>query len=466
MTSDGLRVVVVGAGLAGLTAALDLSAAGARVTVLEARDRVGGRVHGIPISAGVVADGGAAYLGVRHTELLALLGEYGLDVVSTAMAGDSTFLLSDRPMTTSGRIPPLDAVALGDLFDRLEELVAQVEPNAPWQSAHAGRLDRLTAAQWLADEVAHPDARTFFPLFIGEMMAADPARISMLHMAFYLRSGGGIRYLNAFEGGAQQWRIAGGAHLLCQALARRLGERVKLGQPVQAIEQNAEGAVVRSLSPLDGALSEHLADRVVVAVPPMLAQRIDFRPALRAPRATRATGRGCAVKVHLGYPAPIWREHGLSGWSVSADGPLLSTVDDSPPDESAGVLTGFVTGAAASAFSALPTAGQRDAALAHVARLFPRLPLPMRCTVTDWLTARYSRGCYAALFGPGDWLRLGPTLTEPHGRVHWAGTETSLEFFGLMEGAIRSGRRVAAEVLDGAPTHGAEPATVSRKVLT
>jgi monoamine oxidase len=455
-----MRVVVVGAGLAGLTAATDLAAAGAEVTVLEARDRVGGRIHGIPVSAGVIADGGAAYLGVRHTELLALVREHGLDVVSTATAGNSTFLMSDRRTTSASRMPPLRAVALGDLFDRLEELVAQVRPDAPWQSPQARRLDRLSAARWLVDVVKHPDAQTFFPLFIGEMMAADPGAISVLHVAFYLRSGGGISYLNAFEGGAQQWRIDGGAHQLCLALAERLGERVRLRRPVCAIDQDTDAVVVHCVSAVDGARSEYRADYVVVAVPPLLAQRIEFRPALRAPRSTAATGRGCAVKVHLSYPAPMWREHGLSGWSVSTNGPLLSTVDDSPPDESGGVLTGFVTGAAASTFSALSSAQQHDAALAHIRRLFPELPPPTQCTVTDWLAEQYSRGCYAALFGPGDWLRLGPTLTAPHGRVHWAGTETSLEFFGLMEGAIRSGRRVATELI-----HGAEPVTVSRKVL-
>ena len=248
MNGGGMRVVVVGAGLAGLTAAVELAAAGAEVTVLEARDRVGGRMHGIPVSASVVADGGAAYLGVRHTELLALLREHGLGLASTAMDGDSTFLVSDRRTTTASRVPPLDAVALGDLFDRLEDLVAQVRPDAPWQSPEAERLDRLTAARWLADEVEHPDARTFFPLFIGEMMAADPAAISVLHMAFYLRSGGGIRYLNAFEGGAQQWRIDGGAHLLCEALADRLGERVRLRHPVSAIDQDDDEVVVRCVS--------------------------------------------------------------------------------------------------------------------------------------------------------------------------------------------------------------------------
>jgi monoamine oxidase len=358
-------------------------------------------------------------------------------------------------------MPPLRAAALGDLFDRLEELVALVEPAAPWQGPRAQHLDRLSAARWLADQHIHPDARTFFPLFIGEMMAADPVAISVLHMAFYLRSGGGIRYLNAFEGGAQQWRIDGGAHLLCEALAGRLGPRVRVGQPVCAIEQDADAVVVHCGPGSDGARSQHRADRVIVAVPPRLAQRIEYRPALHAPRATTATGPGCAIKVHLSYPGPLWREHGLSGWSVSECGPLLSTVDDSPPDGSAGVLTGFVTGAAASAFGALSPARQREAALAHTARLFPQLPPPTRCTVSDWPAEQYSKGCYAALFGRGDWSRLGPTLTRPHGRIHWAGTETSLEFFGLMEGAIRSGRRAATELI-----HGAEPARLSRMVVS
>lgn len=461
MNAGSGRVVVVGAGLAGLCAAADLVAAGMRVTVLEARDRVGGRMYGVPLSEHDLVDGGAAYLGVRHTELLALLREHGLGLASTGMKGDSTFLMSGQRTVTAGRVPPLEAVALGELFDQLEDLVALVRPEAPWQTPGAERLDTLTAAQWLADEVKHPAARTFFPLFLGEMMAADPTAISALHMAFYLRSGGGIRYLNAFEGGAQEWRVDGGSHQLCDALAKQLGDRIILRQSVTAIDQDADGVVVHCPSNQDGSPSEYLADRVIVAIPPLLAQRIEFRPGLAAPRATAATGRGCAVKVHLSYPSPLWRSLGMSGWSVSEHGPLLSTVDDSPPDQSLGVLTGFVTGAAAAEFSALSADEQRAAALAHTARLFPQLPPPTRCSVTDWLAEEWSKGCYAALFGPGDWLRLGPTLTEPHGRVHWAGTETSLEFFGLMEGAIRSGRRAATEVM-----HGADLATAYEGVLT
>ncbi len=439
MTAARPSVIVVGAGLAGMTAAIDLADAGADVVVLEARDRVGGRTHGIEVSPGRWVDAGAAYLGDRHTELLALLARTGLKTTPTAMTGDSTFALTHTLARQSGRFPPLNAVALGTMFDLLEELTTAVRVDAPWLTPNAATLDATTAQQWAEQHLSHPDARVFFPLFLGEMMAADPADVSVLHLAFYLRSGGGISYLNAFDGGAQQDRVAGGAHLLCVTVADLLGDRVRLNAPVTAIHQDTDGVTVHTAG---GQLH---ADRVVVAVPPLLADEISYHPPLPARRSTERTGRGCAVKVHLIYSRPLWRDFGLSGWSVSADGPLLSTVDDSP-EGGAGVLTGFVTGAAARTYGELAVDEQRAVAFAQAKRLFPVLGEPSGFFVTDWVRAEFSRGCYAALFGPGDWLRLGPDLARAHGRVHFAGTETSTEFFGLMEGAIRSGHRVATEI--------------------
>ena len=105
------------------------------------------------------------------------------------------------------------------MFELLDELTRRVDPVAPWLTPGAEELDRLTAAEWAERSLTRADARLFFPLFLGEMMAADPARVSMLHVAFYLRSGGGITYLNEFEGGAQDSRVAGGAHRVCELLA-------------------------------------------------------------------------------------------------------------------------------------------------------------------------------------------------------------------------------------------------------
>jgi monoamine oxidase len=447
-----MRVLIVGAGLAGLTAARRLAEAGAgiEVTVLEARDRVGGRTRGIEVAPGAWVDAGAAYLGDRHTELNALIAALDLKTCPTGMAGASRFELgtdggveNNAAETRPGRFPPLNAVALGELFDLLADLTAKVRPDAPWLTPEAAELDATTVAQWVDSNLRHPDARRFFPLFLGEMMAADPADISVLHMAFYLRSGGGLRYLNAFEGGAQQDRVDGGAHQLCERMAAGLD--VRRGEAADRIQATDSGVTLWTTS------GEHHADAVIVAIPPVLADAIDVDPGLPAPRATSRTAPGCAVKVHLVYPEPIWREHGLSGWSVNGGGPLLSTVDDSPSDGAVGVLTGFVTGAEAHRYAALAPSEQRAAAVAQAARLFPFLPAPVGFHLTDWVNEPYSRGCYAALFGPGDWMSLGPGLSAPHGRIHWAGTETSTEFFGLMEGAIRSGHRAATEILALAP---------------
>jgi monoamine oxidase len=414
------------------------------VTVLEARDRVGGRTHGIEVAPGRWVDAGAAYLGDRHTALVDLLADLGLKALPTEMEGDSRFLLGDADATRHGRFPPLNAVGLGEMFELLDDLTRSVDVTAPWRTPDAERLDLLTAAEWARRHLTHADARLFFPLFLGEMMAADPAAVSMLHVAFYLRSGGGIRYLNAFEGGAQDRRVAGGAHQICELLAGALDD-VHLGEAVTAIRDHPAGVTVTSTT------ATYDADAVIVALPALLAEAIDLQPR-PMPRATRATGRGCAVKLHLVYAEPLWRQHGLSGWSVNEAGPLLSTVDDSPYEGGAGVLTGFVTGAEAHRFAALAYDDQRAAAIHQAQQVFPELPEPLAFHVTDWVNEEYSRGCYAALFGPGDWLALGPQLTRPHGRVHWAGTETSTEFFGLMEGAIRSGRRAADEVLQTSST--------------
>jgi monoamine oxidase len=434
-----VNIVVVGAGLAGLTAADRLARHGMTVTVLEARDRVGGRTRGLQVAPGGWVDAGAAYLGDRHTELIALMRRLRVRAAPAGMVGDSRFELGDAGQTRPGRFPPLNAVAIGQLFDDLTELTRTLRVDAPWLTPEAHRLDTTTARQWAQQKVTHPDARLFFELFLGDMMAADSADISVLHMAFYLAAGGGMRYLTAVEGGAQQHRIDGGAHQLCARLAERLD--VRLNSPVVAIDIEGDSVAVWTADDI------WLADAVIVAVPPQLADRIEFRPALPVPRATTQTRSGCAVKVHLVYPEPTWRTEGLSGWSLNANGPLLSTVDDSPTSGGVGVLTGFVTGREAHRFGALCYRDQRDAVMAQAARLFPRLPVPISLHVIDWVNEPYSRGCYAALFGPGDWLRLGPQLRTPHGPVHWAGTETSTEFFGLMEGAIRSGHRAAQEIL-------------------
>lgn len=430
-------VVVIGGGLAGLTAASDLVKQGMRVEVLEARSRVGGRTRGVEVAPGVWVDGGGTYFGVRHTAFREQLEVLGMAATSTAMTGDSVFFVDAR-LRTASRIPPLSDVGLGELFEALHGLASTVNVAEPWRSPDAERLDRMTAAEWLCAEVPDTDGRRFFPLFLGQLMATDPSNVSALHMARYIRAGGGLRYLNAFEGGAQQWRVAGGAHGVCEALAGRLGDRVHLGQCARRVAESSSGVEVVTQD------ATWRAPVVIVAVPLLVAHDIEWQPATVSPPSVAHASAGCAIKVHLVYPRPLWRDHGISGWSVSARGPLVSTVDDSPERGDVGVLTGFITGGQARAFSAMRRDERERCLHDQLRALFPELPLPSAWQDTDWTREAYSRGCYATVFGPGHWMEVSAAPARAPSSILWAGSETATEFFGLMEGAVRSGR-VASE---------------------
>lgn len=429
-----MKAVVVGAGLAGLTAAYMLEQAGVEVSVIESSDRVGGRTVSAEIAPGRFVDLGGAYAGTRHLALGWLLRIVGLETVPIVMRGRSTFELRDAITHDSRRFPPLNAVALGDMFERLEELSSSVDLNSPWI---AERYDNMSAKEWADANLKHSDAALFFPLFLGEMMAACPESVSALHVGFYLKSGGGMRYLNAFEGGAQESRIAPHAQEVSVRLARALKD-VRLNSRVFKVDQDARGVTVHSTS------GELAADYCVVAVPLHLRGQIRF--AGISSSAPSAESGGSAIKVHAIYAQPHWRKIGLSGWSLSDRGPLLSTVDDSLEEGGLGVLTGFIAGASAAAWARRPVSDLEDSVVQQLRRLFPNIPVPDQILITNWLANQHCRGCYASLLSKGDWQRVGKSLRGRSGRVCWAGTEQSAEFYGLMEGAVRSGIRAANEI--------------------
>jgi monoamine oxidase len=325
--------------------------------------------------------------------------------------------------------------------------------DAPWTGPDAAALDAQTLATWLETTCTTADARDLFRLGIQAVFATEPANLSLLHAAFYVGSAGGWAALTDTEGGAQQDRFVGGTRPVAEGLrdlAIAAGAQVRLGAPVRSIAQDDDGVTVRA----DGQ-SEVRAARCVVAVPPTLASRIAYEPALPAPRdqLTQRMPGGSVIKFHVVYDRPWWRDEGLSG-QVLAVGDLIDvTFDGSPPDGSAGVITGFFEGAQAIAAEALGEDGRRAHLLALLARaLGPAAEHPMAYVDRSWAAEPWTRGCYGAHLPPGAWTQLGPFLRPPVGRLHWAGTETAERWSGYIDGAIGSGDRAAAEVhaaLDG-----------------
>ncbi|BDP40570.1 putative flavin-containing monoamine oxidase AofH [Deinococcus aetherius] len=446
-TVDRADVIVVGAGLAGLTAARRLAQAGRRVRVLEARDRVGGRMHTVRLPVtGVGVDLGGQWVGPDQPHVMALIRELGLEVYPTHDEGQNLAHLLGQTLRYRGLIPPLPPHVLADyalLSKRFEALSRRIPPEAPWTAPDAGTLDAQTFDTWINRNARTPQTRALMRLYAGAVFSADAGELSLLHALTYTRHGGGIDGHTLTRGHALQDRVLGGAQSIALRLADALPD-VRLRSPVTRVEQGGEGVTLHTPG------GSHHAERAVLAVPPALLAGVPFDPPL-PPRRAQLQQRlpmGAVVKFMAVYDRPFWRDAGLSGMAISDEGPVTVTFDNSPPQGSPGVLLGFIEGGEARALMGAGEAERRDAALASLARLFGREALrPLETVERDWAAEPHSGGCYGALFGPGVWTGYGEALREPVGHLHWAGAETARVWMNYMDGAVESGERVAAEVL-------------------
>lgn len=446
-----LDVVVVGAGFAGLTAADRLVSAGKRVAVVEARGRVGGRIATVHLADGTPIDIGGQWLGPTQDRMYALAKRYGAPVYPMYIEGKNLLELEGKTRGYRGhiplRVPPFALMNLGWVLARLDRLARRVPLEAPWEARDASDWDQRTLGDFLRRNVRDSRAYAMTKIGIEAVFAADPDEISLLHALFYMRSGGSFDALTKSEGGAQQDRVTFGIQALAEGLARDVdkpGSTVALDTVVRAITQEDDGVTVTCDD------REYRARNAIVAVPPPLALEIDFRPQLSSARCEllRRLTMGRVIKCVAAYDRPFWREAGLSGQAVSDQGPVHVTFDASPASGRPGLLMGFIEGPAAVAFGRESPEARRDAVLACFARHFgSEAARPREYVDRAWADEPFSRGCYAAVFPPGVWSTVGSTIRKPEGRVHWAGTETATIWNGYIEGAVRSGERVAEEVL-------------------
>ena len=445
--TEACDVLVVGAGLAGLAAARDLSAAGRSVLVLEARDRVGGRIVNEEIGAGKIVEMGGEYAGPTQDRILALAAELDVATFPTYDTGKKVLHFNGKRGTYSGAIPRISPLVLADIGQaqaRLELLARKIPTDAPWTAPHAERLDGQTFETWIRRHAASRTARKLLALGTEAVFAAEPGDLSALHVLFYSHAGGSFQRLIETTGGAQQDRFVGGSALLAERLAARLGDAIRLDAAVSRIEVSGDKVIATTAAgPIEGR-------RIIVTVPPLLAGRIDYEPALPHWREqlTQRTPMGSVIKCMAIYDEPFWRADGLSG-QATGDGTGSRVIfDNSPPDGSPGILLAFVEGDEARRLGREPLEVRRRAVLDSLVRYFgPRAGQPENYLERDWQREQWSGGCYGTLFGPNVWTRYGQALREPAGPIHWAGTETSPVWAGYMDGAIRSGERAAAEVL-------------------
>ena len=441
--SATVDIVVVGAGLAGLKAAGDLVSRGRTVTVLEAADRVGGRLKAGEI-AGRIADYGGQWVGPRHAGLLAEARRLGIETYDQYDAGKTVTLLAGRLARFAGDVPkmsPLALVELAMLQRRWEREMRTVPADAPWTAPKAAEWDAQTLDSWIVRNLRTTEARAFARLVPKGAWAADAAQVSYLWFLDALRSGEGLASLMSVRGGVLEKKFKGGMQQIAGRLADELGGVVVLGAPVRRIVQDDDGVRVES----DKGVIE--ARFVIVATPPGPSIRIEYRPHLPAAHdmLRQRMAMGAIIKAAVAYETPFWREAGFSG-QVATDDDTLGIVMDDTQDVGPPVLLCFIEGRQAVALSGQTKEARREKVVASLVRFFGEAAAsPIGYDDNDWLTEPWTHG-YVGALPPGAMTRYGHALREPFGRIHWAGSETSAEWQGYIEGALLSGVRAADEV--------------------
>lgn len=444
-------VVVIGAGLSGLTAARNLVKAGHSVIVLEARDRVGGRTLNAKIAGGEITEVGGEYIGPTQDRILALAKAVGVKTFKTYNEGSNVLVAGgtrDLYAATPGL--PTRADVQSDIIAALalDGLAAKVGVKAPWKAKDAAKLDGQTLEDWKQANLKTAAGKGIFDSACQSIWGADPKEMSLLYALFYVASAGDAKNPGSFArligtaGGAQESRFVGGSQVVSEKVADKLGSRLFLKAPVSRISQTSDGVrVIANGITVD-------AKRAILAVPPKLALGIHFVPGLPKRKAALLKGLvpGSLTKAEAIYDKPFWRDSGLSGQAVRDTGPANITFDNSPPDGAPGILFAFLGGSAKAGWSGLP-ADQRKAQVieSFVGFYGEQARNPLDYFEHDWTEEKWTRGCPVAHAAPGILRKYGPELRTAVGPIHWAGTETADYWFGYMDGAVRAGERAAKE---------------------
>ena len=447
MSSIERDVVIVGAGASGLTAATELRKAGLSVAVLEARDRVGGRLWTDDVD-GVTLEIGGQWVSPDQDALIATLDELGLETYERYRDGTNIYISpTGERRTFDGEIfpvPPKTEHEIVSLIDKLDALVAEIDPDRPWEHPQAEELDEISFRRWLETQTDDEEARLNIGMFIAGAMLTKPAHsFSALQALLMAASAGSFSHLVDADFILDK-RVKGGLQQVPLLLAERLGDDLHLNAPVRTMRWNEEGVTAIA----DGV--EVKARFAILALPPVLISRISYEPPL--PRLQQQLHQhlsmGFVIKVHAVFETPFWREDGYSGTAFSPYELVHEAYDNCYDGDQRGTLVGFVSDEAADAVFRLSPEERKARILESLSHYYgPKALDTVVYYESDWGSEEWTRGAYAASFDMGGLARYGADLRTPVGPIHFSCSDMAGKGYQHVDGAIRVGRETAAAIV-------------------
>ncbi|HEY0378507.1 MAG TPA: FAD-dependent oxidoreductase [Pyrinomonadaceae bacterium] len=447
------KVIVIGAGLAGLAAAYELGQAGHDITVLEARTRPGGRVYTMrePFSDGMYAEAGAIYVPDNHDWTLRYVKLFDLpvDPVTPRDLSSLFYIRGKRIQVGRGKTPewPLDLTdeekKLGRQGMREKYITSVLDEigdaaAADWPPASLKKYDRLTFSEFMRGRGASPAAVALLRLGYSDLWGDGVDAISALGL---LRDIAHRRYTK------QSFAIRGGSDHLPKAFAARLKDKIRYGTAVVKIEHDARGARVISLRA--GTHETFAADHLICAVPFSVLRRIEVSPRFSAEkeRAIQQLPYTSVSRVYLQTRSRFWLDEGLTG-QASTDLPIMSIYDRTENQQGTrGILESYTAGPQARRVTAMKESERLSFTLGQMEKVHPAIRENFEGGASKcWDEDEWARGDYA-WFRPGQVTELLPHVARPEGRVHFAGEHASA-WPGWMQGALESGNRAAREIND------------------
>ena len=449
MTEITRDIVVVGAGAAGLTAANELRRAGLSVAVLEARERVGGRLW-TDVVDGQMLELGGQWVSPDQSALIETIEDLGLETFSRYREGDSVYIGPTGEVSRfTGEMFPVSAETertIDEITHRLDAMVAEIDPDRPYAHPKAAEWDTITWDAWLRQQTDDDEAVRNLAFATGSAMLTKPTHsFSLLQSLLMAASAGSYSHLVDADFILDK-RVVGGLQQVPLHLAERLGDDVFLQQPVRTLEWSDAGVTAHA----DGMTVR--ARAAVLALAPVLYNRISFVPPL--PRLQHQMHQhlsmGFVIKVHAVYETPFWRDKGLSGTAFSPYELVHEAYDNTNHGDARGTLVGFVSDRNADDVFRLSAEERKERILESLSHYYgPEAKDTVVYYESDWGSEEWTRGAYAASFDLGGLHRYGADLRTPVGPIHFACSDLAGAGYQHVDGAIRMGRLAARNILEG-----------------